>query len=276
MTDALGHVDLGNHHFPSPARTALAERLVALSGHRCVARSSARAAARRSTSRSWSPAVRRGRRRIVSIVKATTATAASPSAPATPAYSEPFLSDRPDEFTQVRSTTGRDGAGARWRRCGGRADGDDPCDLRLPLPAPGYLDAVFALCQRSTARSTSPTSVQTGLGRTGPLWGIEKTNVVPDLLVTRRGSAEDSSRSAPSSMSERACSAWLDEDGFAHMSTGGGASSARSSRWERSRSRRGRRCGRTSRPRAQRFNAGLGELMARMTAGSPGSVRTGS
>lgn len=222
MKDALDHVDMGNHHFPSPARTALAERLVALSGpqmRRAIFGTSGSEAidiaikvARRTT----------GRRRIVSIVKAYHGHSGLSVCTGDARYSEPFLSDRPDEFTQVpfndleamaQALAGGDVAAVLMETI--------PATYGFPLPAPGYLDAVFALCQEHGALYVAD-EVQTGLGRTGPLWGVEKTNVVPDLLVTAKGLGGGLFTIGAVVMSE-SCSAWLDEDGFAHMSTGGGA-----------------------------------------------------
>ncbi len=52
LVDALGSLDIGNHHFPSVERSLLAEQLVGYGCRECATRSSPAAAARRSTSRS--------------------------------------------------------------------------------------------------------------------------------------------------------------------------------------------------------------------------------
>lgn len=222
LTEALGHFDMGNHHFPSPARTALAERLVAVSGpqmRRAIFGTSGSEAidiaikvARRTTQR----------RRIVSIAKAYHGHSGLSVATGDARYSEPFLSDRPDEFTQVpfndlaameRALAGGDVAAVLMETI--------PATYGFPLPEPGYLEAVYALCQAHGALYIAD-EVQTGLGRTGALWGIDKTAVVSDLLVTAKGLGGGLFTIGAVVMSE-ACSAWLDVDGFSHMSTGGGA-----------------------------------------------------
>lgn len=222
MKDALDHVDMGNHHFPSPARTALAERLVALSGpqmRRAIFGASGSEAidiaikvARRTT----------GRRRIVSIVKAYHGHSGLSVCTGDARYSAPFLSDRPDEFTHVpfndlqamaEALAGGDVAAVLMETI--------PATYGFPMPEPGYLDAVFALCREHGTLYIAD-EVQTGLGRTGPLWGIERTAVTPDLLVTAKGLGGGLFTIGAVVMSEP-CSRWLDDDGFAHMSTGGGA-----------------------------------------------------
>src|SRR6266568_7639600 len=64
--------------------------------------------------------------------------------------------------------------------------------------------------------------VQTGLMRTGELWAISKHGVMPDILVSGKGI---SGGMYPVSvvLASEAAAGWLTEDGFAHMSTFGGA-----------------------------------------------------
>ena len=58
--------------------------------------------------------------------------------------------------------------------------------------------------------------------RTGELWGITKHGVAPDLLVTGKGLSGGMYPIAAVLATERAA-AWMEADGFAHMSTFGGA-----------------------------------------------------
>jgi len=64
--------------------------------------------------------------------------------------------------------------------------------------------------------------VQTGLMRTGELWGITKYGVTPDIMVIGKGITGGMYPISCCVVNERA-GQWLKQDGFAHMSTTGGA-----------------------------------------------------
>ena len=64
--------------------------------------------------------------------------------------------------------------------------------------------------------------VQTGLMRTGELWGITKHGIVPDILVTGKGLSGGMYPISAALLTEKAAG-WLTEDGFGHISTFGGA-----------------------------------------------------
>ena len=58
--------------------------------------------------------------------------------------------------------------------------------------------------------------------RTGEMWGIQKAGIEPDIMVVGKGITGGMYPIACVVVSEE-CSAWLKEDGFGHISTGGGA-----------------------------------------------------
>nr|WP_205861465.1 aminotransferase class III-fold pyridoxal phosphate-dependent enzyme [Planosporangium flavigriseum] len=222
VTAAMGHFDIGNHHFPSLARTALAEALIksAPAGLTKVAYGSgggeaidiALKTARHTTQK----------RKIVSIVKAYHGHTGLAVGAGDQRFSELFLSDRPEEFPQVpfndldameQALRGRDVAAVIMETI--------PATYGFPLPEPGYLEAVKALCERYDALYIAD-EVQTGLMRTGEMWGITKHGISPDILVTGKGISGGIYPISAVLMSERAAG-WLREDGFGHMSTFGGA-----------------------------------------------------
>ena len=187
LKDGLDHFDMGNHHFPALCRTALAEEL-----HKAgppalqytiygsgggeaidIALKSARHAS--------------GRRKIVSIIKAYHGHTGLAVCTGDPRFSELFLADRPDEFTQVpfndldameAALRGRDVAAVIMETI--------PATYGFPMPADGYLPAVKALCERYGAFYIAD-EVQTGLMRTGQMWAITGYGVTPDILVTAKG-----------------------------------------------------------------------------------------
>jgi acetylornithine/succinyldiaminopimelate/putrescine aminotransferase len=89
------------------------------------------------------------------------------------------------------------------------------------MPQEGYLPSVKQLCERYDALYICD-EVQTGLMRTGDMWGITRYGVEPDILVTGKGITGGIYPISCAVVSER-CGGWLKKDGFAHMSTAGGA-----------------------------------------------------
>jgi acetylornithine/succinyldiaminopimelate/putrescine aminotransferase len=164
----------------------------------------------------------RQRRKIVSILKGYHGHTGLAVASGDDRFSRLFLSDRPDEFVQVPFND-LDAMEAALR------EGDVaavlletiPATYGFPLPLPGYLQAVKRLCERFGALYIAD-EVQTGLMRTGEMWGIQKAGVEPDIMVIGKGITGGMYPISCVVVSEE-CSAWLKEDGFGHISTGGGA-----------------------------------------------------
>jgi acetylornithine/succinyldiaminopimelate/putrescine aminotransferase len=218
----MARFDIGNHHFPSLARTALAERLAATTGGRLQytmygsgggeAIDIALKTARHATQR----------RKIVSIVKAYHGHTGLAVATGADRFSKLFLADRPDEFVHVPfndldamedALKGRDIAAVIMETV--------PATYGFPMPLPGYLAEVERLCRRYDALYIAD-EVQTGLMRTGEMWGYQRYGLDPDIVVTGKGIS--------GGMYPIAClmvrephAGWLKEDGFGHMSSMGGA-----------------------------------------------------
>jgi len=223
LRDALDTLDVGNHHFPSLARAELAEALVrtmpgdlrlvvfAPSGGEAidVAIKSARHATQRRT--------------IVSIRKGYHGHTGLALAAGDDRFSRLFLSEGPpDDFVQVPFND-LDAMEEALRRHQVAAVVLEtiPATYGFPLPAPGYLPGVKALCERHGALYVAD-EVQTGLGRTGRLWGVECFGVAPDILVTGKGLSGGLYPISAAVLTPRA-GRWLEEDGWAHVSTFGGA-----------------------------------------------------
>ena len=64
--------------------------------------------------------------------------------------------------------------------------------------------------------------VQTGLMRTGSMWGWQAYGVQPDIMVTAKGLSGGLYPISAALLNDKA-GGWLNEDGAAHMSTTGGA-----------------------------------------------------
>ena len=218
----MDHFDIGNHHFPALARTALAQALVASAppGLTKVAYGSGGGEAIDIALKSARHATQR--RKIVSVVKAYHGHTGLALATGDDRFSQLFLSDQPEVFPHVpfNDVAAMEDA----------LRGDDvaavimetiPATYGFPMPAPGYLESVKALCERHGALYVAD-EVQTGLMRTGEMWGISHHRVSPDILVTGKGLSGGMYPISAVLLSDRA-GAWLSEDGFGHISTFGGA-----------------------------------------------------
>jgi acetylornithine/succinyldiaminopimelate/putrescine aminotransferase len=214
--------DMGNHHFPSQARTALAERLARICGgdlhYTMYASGGAEAidialkTARHATQR----------RKIVSIVNAYHGHTGLAVAAGADRFKKIFLSENTEDFIHVPfndlnamedALKGKDVACLIMETI--------PATYGFPMPLPGYLQEVKKLCERYGSLYVAD-EVQTGLMRCGEMWGYQRYGITPDLVVTGKGIS--------GGMYPIACvivrepyAGWLTQDGFAHMSTMGGA-----------------------------------------------------
>lgn len=222
VKSAMDQFDVGNHHFPSLGRTALAEALVssAPSSLTKVAFASGGGEAIDIALKSARHATQK--RKIVSIVKAYHGHTGLAVATGDDRFSKMFLSDQPDEFPQVpfndigameQALKGRDVAAVIMETI--------PATYGFPLPEPGYLEQVKALTEKYGALYIAD-EVQTGLMRTGEMWAITKHGIDPDIMVTGKGLSGGIYPIAAALLSEKS-GAWLREDGFGHISTFGGA-----------------------------------------------------
>jgi len=223
LNQATSHFDMGNHHFPSLARTALAEAMAACTPGNLkytiygsgggeaidIAIKSARNATQK--------------RKIVSIVKAYHGHTGLAVKAGAERFSKLFLSeDTQGEFVQVPfndldamedALRGRDVAAVLMETI--------PATYGFPMPHEGYLPTVKKLCERYDALYIAD-EVQTGLMRCGTLWGITRYGVEPDILVTGKGISGGIYPIACVAVSEES-GQWLKQDGFGHISTMGGA-----------------------------------------------------
>jgi len=218
------HFDMGNHHFPALARTALAGALAACAPSPDMPYTAygsgggeaidiALKTARHATQK----------RKIVSIVKAYHGHTGLAVKTGDDRFSKLFLSeDTQGEFVQVPfndlnamedALRGRDVAAVIMETI--------PATYGFPMPQEGYLPSVKKLCERYDALYIAD-EVQTGLMRCGEMWACTKYGIQPDIMVTGKGIGGGIYPIACVLISER-CGGWLKEDGFGHISTGGGA-----------------------------------------------------
>ncbi|MEZ5926098.1 MAG: aminotransferase class III-fold pyridoxal phosphate-dependent enzyme [Hyphomicrobiaceae bacterium] len=223
MKAATERFDMGNHHFPALARTALAEALAA-----CTPGDLQYTIYGAGGAEAIDIAIKTARhamqkRKIVSIVKAYHGHSGLAVMTGAERFSKTFLSeDRLGEFVQVPfndldamedALKKRDAAAVIMETI--------PATYGFPMPKEGYLPAVKKLCERYDALYICD-EVQTGFMRCGTMWGIEKYGVVPDIMVIGKGITGGIYPISCCVVSAKHAG-WLKEDGFAHMSTAGGA-----------------------------------------------------
>ena len=221
LIGALDYFDIGNHWFPSIARTALAEALVRVSpgmAYAVFAPGGAEAvdiaikSARYATKR----------RKIVSIIKGYHGHSGLAVATGDERFTRIFLSDQPETFIQVpfndidameQALKGND--------CAALIMETIPATYGFPMPSDGYLPACKALREKHGAMYIAD-EVQSGLMRTGRMWGWQAYGVQPDIMVTAKGLSGGLYPISACLLNEKA-GGWLHEDGAAHISTTGGA-----------------------------------------------------
>jgi acetylornithine/succinyldiaminopimelate/putrescine aminotransferase len=221
LIKGLAEYDMGNHHFPSPQKAALAKELVKVSAgltHAIFGAAGAEAVdlalktARCATNR----------KKIISVQNCYHGHTGLAVAAGAERYAKIFLADRgADEYAKVPFND----INAMEKEL---SKGDAACVIMetipatygFPLPQDGYLPAVKKLCEKHGVLYIAD-EVQTGLMRSGQMWCISTYGVEPDIIVTSKGFGGGIYPISAVIMNDRAAK-WLKIDGSAHMSTFGG------------------------------------------------------
>ena len=96
-----------------------------------------------------------------------------------------------------------------------------PATLGMVIPPQGYLETVSRLCREYGALLIMD-EVQTGLGRTGKLWGFEHFNIQPDMVVIGKA-LSGGIYPISATVIRRPLEVVFHPDPFIHISTFGGA-----------------------------------------------------
>ena len=222
LVEGVERYDVGNHHFGSIPRGELAEALAATS----PAGALERVVLCPSGSEAIDVAVRSarhatGRRKVVAFDCAYHGRSGLSGNVGDDKVARLFHSEDPDLLTVPFDDVAAVEAAL--------ADGDVAAVLAEVLPATagflvpddGYYPAVRQLCDRHGSLLIAD-EVQTGLGRSGDVWAIAGFGVTPDVLVCGKGLSGGLYPMSAVLLTERA-GAWMDEDGWAYVSTFGGS-----------------------------------------------------
>lgn len=220
VTAALTERDIGNHHLVSGHRAALARRLAATTGGLLdgvvfgvsggEAIDLAIKVARAKT----------GRHGIVSANGGYHGHTGLAMAAGDSAYREPFGENLPgfvqvpfDDIGALEAAVGDDTAAVLLETI--------PATLGMPIPSDGYLPSVQQLCNERGAKLILD-EVQTGLGRTGRIWGYQHDEVEPDIVVTGKG-LSGGIYPITATLMRAELHDFFDDHPFIHISTFGGA-----------------------------------------------------
>jgi putrescine aminotransferase len=220
LQESLKELDIGNHHLISEQRAMLAEKLAELmpgdidctvfgvGGGEAV--DLAIKLARGHT----------GRHKIVSAVGGYHGHTGLALATGDEQYRSPFGPNLPgfiqvpfNDVTALKEAVDKDTAAIIFETI--------PATLGMPVPQEDYFKHVRHICDNAGALFIID-EVQTGLGRTGKLWGIEHFGIVPDIMVIGKGL---SGGIYPMSATcyRREFEGFLRQNPFIHVSTFGGA-----------------------------------------------------
>ena len=220
LRDALGHVDVGNHHLVSGWKAELATRLSSTTNERLPG-----VVLTPSGSEAVEVAIKTaiattGRREVVSAHGSYHGHTGLAAMAADAKYHDPYGIALPG-FVHVP-----------WNDLGAMdaAIGDDtalvlleavPATLGMPLPRPGYLAAVQEWC-RDRGAMFAVDEIQTGLGRSGRMWCHEHDGVEPDVVITGKGLGGGLYPMAATLMNA-SLHRFYDDNPFVHVSSYGGS-----------------------------------------------------
>ena len=225
LKEAMDYFDVGNHHFPSIARTALSKRLVqtAPANMRYAVLASGGGEAIDIGLKCARYATKR--RKIISVIRAYHGHTGLALGTADGRYAKQFLSEgSPEEFVKVPfNDLPAMEAALRHKDAACVIMETIPATYGFPMPADGYLAGVKDLCHKYGSVYVAD-EVQTGLMRCGGghLWGISSYGVQPDIIVTSKGLSGGLYPIGAVIVNEQA-GGWLREDGWGHISTFGGS-----------------------------------------------------
>jgi acetylornithine/succinyldiaminopimelate/putrescine aminotransferase len=221
MLAATAELDIGNHHFASRARAELGEVLARLTPGDltysvfCASGSEANDVAIKTARRAT------GRRGIVGLTAGYHGRTGLSGAAGENTAARYFLSDSDDFVTVPFGELEEMEAALRGEDVAAVIVETVPATYGFPVVPAGYLQGIRSLCDRYGALYIAD-EVQTGLGRSGSLWGVERFGVQPDVLVTAKGLSGGVYPIAAAVIGVRAAG-WLQEYGWGHVSTFGGS-----------------------------------------------------
>ncbi|MEN8040412.1 MAG: aminotransferase class III-fold pyridoxal phosphate-dependent enzyme [Actinomycetota bacterium] len=220
VEESLLTVDIGNHHLPTPGRAELGQRLAATTGNHLpgvvfgVSGGEAIDLAIKVTRAAT------GRTDVVSVEGGYHGHTGLALAAGDPQYRDPF-GPNPPGWSQVPFNSIDAMRQAVTRETAAVILETVPATLGMPIPDSDYLPAIQQICEQHGAKLILD-EVQTGLGRTGRIWGYQHFDVQPDVVVTAKA-LSGGIYPITATLMTRDLHSIFDDDPFLHISTLGGA-----------------------------------------------------
>ncbi|MCB9566011.1 MAG: aspartate aminotransferase family protein [Myxococcales bacterium] len=217
---ALGHLDIGNHHLVSGHRARLADRLAATTGDRLTGVVFGVSGGEAADLAIKVARAQSGRQGVISASGGYHGHTGLALAAGDLQYREPFGPNLP-AFRQLPFGDLAAMEAAINDQTAAVIVETIPATLGMPLPPPGYLAGIGELCRERGALLILD-EVQTGLGRTGAIWGYEHEGVHPDMVVVGKG-LSGGIYPITATLMRPELHRFFDEHPFIHISTFGGA-----------------------------------------------------
>lgn len=220
VRDALGTLDVGNHHLPSVARAELARRLSATTDHKLSRVVFAAGGGEAADLAIKAVRARTGRRTIISASGGYHGHTGLALATGDGKFRDLFGPNLPgfeqvpyDNIDALQAAVNDDTAAVILESL--------PATLGMVIPSPGYVAAVRALCDERGAKLIMD-EIQSGLGRTGTMWSYQQDGITPDAILTGKGLSGGIYPIAATLMT-RDLHGPLENHPFVHLSSFGGA-----------------------------------------------------
>jgi len=220
LKEALDSVDIGNHHLISKGRAQLAEKLSLSMGKDPrftvfgVGGGEAIDLAIK-TARAYT-----GRDEIISILGGYHGHTGFALAAGDKQYKEPFGSMAPG-FKQIPLGDINAVKSAITNKTAAFIIETIPATLGMPIPDQNYLKEIEAICMQSNTMLIMD-EVQTGLGRTGKVWGYQHYDINPDIVVIGKG-LSGGIYPISATVMKKELEKVFKKDPFIHISTYGGS-----------------------------------------------------
>jgi acetylornithine/succinyldiaminopimelate/putrescine aminotransferase len=221
LVSASAELDIGNHHFASLVRAELGEQLARLTPGEltysvfCASGGEANDVAIKTARHAT------GRRTIVGLSAGFHGRTGLAGAAGESSAARYFLSDSEEFVTVPFADLDAIESALRGEDVAAVIVETVPATYGFPVVPDGYLPGIRDLCDRYGALYIAD-EVQTGLGRSGSLWAVERFGVQPDVLVTGKGLSGGVYPIAAAVIGVRGAG-WLHEYGWGHVSTFGGS-----------------------------------------------------